>query len=175
MSQNLRFFAIFLDILPKCEFFGIDKNFWAQNFLVKDIYSHKLFLYYWPKSAIMTLKIRPIFDKIVFFLNHLFLGIKFRGLAKISDKKKKCQKFLFQKIFSQKNISFVYFVPKDKEIFDVRKIHQKIPRLNIKKKLSMFEKFSTFPAKFLNFVCQNKLCIIDFSWPFIVYFYNYPQ
>ena len=102
-SQNLGFFTHFLGIFcQNANFSGYTEISELKIFLVKDICSYKSILYYWPKSALESGR---FLTKTIFFQKWPFFGMKFRGLAEISDKKK-CQKFLLQKIFSQKNIGF---------------------------------------------------------------------
>ena len=118
-SQNLGFFAHFGGIFcQNVNFSGYTEISELKIFLVKDICPYKLFLYYWPKSAVMTLKIWPIFDK-----NHFFQKITFFG-----DKISKVGRNFWQKkmseISSPKNIlseKYKFYIPPmhiDGYIFD---------------------------------------------------------
>ena len=98
-SQNLGFFTHFWGIFcQNANFSGYTEISELKIFLVKDICSYKSILYYWPKSAVMTLKIRPISDKNHFFPKMTFFGDEISGVGRNFWQKK------ISEISSPKNI-----------------------------------------------------------------------
>ena len=100
---NLAIFAYFWDILgnfAKMRIFRDRQKFLSSKFFWWKIYvlTNK-FCIIGQNRPSWPLKSGRFLTKTIFFKKWPFFGMKFRGSAEISDKKK-CQKFLLQKIFS---------------------------------------------------------------------------
>ena len=106
-----------------------------------------------PKSAVMTLKIRPISDKNHFFQKMTFFRGQISGVGR-NFWQKKMSEISSPKNILLENINFVYLALKDTEIDECAQNLQKIPRLN-----NWFSKLYTFcfPEKVCFFV---QMCTI---------------